>query len=302
MHALLLSAAGLNLQDVANAAVNIGVGEAWVHTTNLGEPPFGDSLPDFVIAVLDPNPPAVPSAPGSAGPGASPFTNLDVAIRAGRAAGQGYPVLLIVPPPLARPADLAGVVVAPCPLDEFGALRLHMWAFVSTLPARSQLPAPRPVAQPTAFDATSILGQLYSIDGHQQSAPLQVEQLIASLLSQVGAELVENPDRGQPDSRIDLAFLSSRDAADVVLVEIKAGRLTEDVLAAAEQQLHDYVVSRHAALGLVLYHDFEDQNLPSIHTIPLVIRMSVRQLIAGLVTNSLTQLIRGVANDAMRRM
>jgi hypothetical protein len=298
VRALIFSAAGLSLQDVARAALNVGVENAWVHTADLGDPPFDDSLPDFVIAILDPDPSPTRTANLTGGP---PFTNVDVAIRAGRAAGQGYPVLLIAPPPLTRPADLPGVVLALCPLDDFDALRLHMWAFAATLPARSQLPTRQPVAQPIAFDATSILGELYSIDGHQQSAPLQVERLIASLLSQVGAELVENTEHARRDNRIDLAFLPSRDAADIVLVEIKVGRLNQDVLAAAERQLHDYVVSRRADLGLVLYHDFEGRNLPSTSATPLIVRMSVRQLIAGLVTNSLPQLLRGVVSDAARR-
>src|SRR5260370_976123 len=63
------------------------------------------------------------AAPGPRGPGASPFANLDVALRSGQAAGQGLPVLLIVPPPLPRPAELVGVVVASCPLDNFDVLR-----------------------------------------------------------------------------------------------------------------------------------------------------------------------------------
>ncbi len=301
MHALLLGPAGLDLGPVADAALDVGIEGFWVQKFNVGEPPFGDSLPNLVIAVLDPQPPAeigVSLGPG----GTAPFTNLDVAIRAGRASGQGYPVLLVVPHPLSRPADLGGVVVAHCPLNDLDALRLHMWAFVSTLPARSQLPSPQPVARPTVFDATTILDQLEGVGRRQGSASMQVERLVASLLSQVGAELVENPDRRQPDSRIDLAFLPTRDAAGVVLVEIKAGRLSEDILAAAERQLGDYVIERHASLGLLLYHDLEGQNLPSKGTVPLVIRMSVRQLVAGLQINSLPQLIRGVVNDAIRRL
>ena len=255
-----------------------------------------------MIAVLDPGPPARNLIPIPTGPGASPFFNLDVAIRAGRSAGQGYAVLLIVPPPLPRPADLKGVVVAQCPLDDHDVLRLHLWAFVSTLPGREHLEITAPGGQQTAYDATSILNQLYRIEGNDRLAPLQVEQLVTSLFSQVGAEFVENPQRDQPGSQVDLAVLPSRESTDILLVEVKAGRLTEERLTAAEEQLQDNVLTRHASLGLVLYHDFEGKQLPSRHTIPLIIRMSVRELVAGLATNAFPQLISGAVSDAIRRM
>lgn len=303
MNALILSATGVELETLAAAAQDVGVDEAWVIRDSARD--FLQELepqPDLVIAVLAPGQSAVATAPGPSGPGALPFANVDVAIRSGLAAGQGVPVLLIVPPPLARPANLAGVVVAPCRLDNYDVLRLHLWAFVSTLPGRAHLAAPQPAARPADFDATAVLDQLYTIDGRQPSAALQVEFLIASLFSQVGAEFVENPDRDQQGDRIDMAVLPSRGSADILLVEIKAGRLTEDRLAAAELQLQSYVLGRHAALGLMLYHDFDGKHLPSRHTIPLIIRLSVRELIAGLATNSLPQLISGVVKDSIRRM
>lgn len=301
MRALILTAGGLNLETLINAAGNVGVDSAWVITSNAGdsivhEPP----LPDFVIAVLNPRQDASPTLKADQfGPGTSPFDNLDIALRAGRAAGQGFPVLLIVPPPLPRPADLLGAVVAPCPLDDFGVLRLHLWAFVSTLPGRAHLEAGEPVHQPTTFDATSVLDQLSRINPADRLAPRQVEQLVVSLLSQVGAETVENPERGE---RIDFAVLPTRTSSNVLLVEVAVGRLTDERLARAELQLQAYVANRHTSLGLVLYHDFEGKHWPSRQNLPDVIRMSVRELIAGLATNTLPQLIGMVTRDAARRL
>jgi hypothetical protein len=302
MHALVLSAVGLNLQTLIRVARDVGIDDAWVLTDNAGDAIVRKTPPDLVIAILDPQPPAVRVASGPPGPGASPFSNLDVAVRAGRFAGQGYPVLLVAPPPLTRPADMVGVVVAQSPLDNFEVLRLHVWAFVATLPDRAHLENAAPAVQPTAFDATRVLDELYKVAGNDPAAGLQVERLIASLLSQVGAELVENSERGQPDHQVDLAILPSRESADIVLVEVKAGRLTEDRLSAAEEQLQLNVLARHASLGLVLYHDFDGKHLPGRHITPLIIRMSVRELVAGLVTNTLPQLISGVVSDAIRRM
>ncbi len=301
MRALVLSAAGLNLQTLIGTFGSVGIEDAWVISNNAGDTVVQDPAPDLVIGVLDPSQ-APRALKTPAGPGASQFANIDVAIQAGIAAGQGLPVLLVVPPQLPRPADTLGLVVAPCPLDDFDTLRLHLWAFVSTMPSRAALEASRASDEPVAFDATAVLKQLYAINGDDSSASLQVERLIAAVLSRVGAEFVENPEHAEPDGRVDLAVLPSRSSTEILLIEVKAGRLSEERLSGAERQLQSYVIERHANLGLVLYHDFADNHWPSPRTIPLVIRMSARELIAGLVTNSLPQLINGVARDAARRL
>lgn len=301
MRALVLSAAGLNLQTFISTFGTVGIEDAWVISNNAGDALSQDPVPDAVIGVLDPS--EAQRVPGSpVGPGTSRFANIDVAIRVGSAAGQRLPVLLVVPPPLPRPVDFPGIVVAPCPLDDFDALRLHLWAFVSTMPSRAALEASRASDEPVAFDATPVLNQLYAINADDNSASLQVERLIAAVLSRVGAEFVESQERGAPDGRVDLAVLPSRTSTEILLIEVKAGRLSEERLSEAERQLQGYVIERHASLGLVLYHDFADNHWPSPRTIPLVIRMSARELIAGLATNSLPQLINGVARDAARRL
>lgn len=297
MQTLILSAGGINLSTLTNALRQAQVDQGWVVTNNAGETLIGDSSPNFITAVFNPS-----TARAEPSVGGIPFNNVDVALRAGRAVGQGYPVLLIAPPPLRPPADMPGVVVAPCPLDEQDTLYLHIWAFVSTLPGRAHLPPQPSISPPTDFDATSILEQLYRIDDTRGIAGLQIERLVASLLSQAGAELVENRETKQSGSEVDLAFLPSRNDSDVVIAEIKAGRLTEGRLAEAEQQLQRHVLERHASLGLLLYHDFDGKNLPNEQVTPLIARMSVRQLIAGLQTNSLPQLLRGVVKDSIRRM
>ena len=298
MQTLIVSAGGINHSSLINALRQAEVDEGWIITHNAGESLIGESRPDFVTAVF--NPAADVATPDSVG--GIPFTNLDVAMRAGRAAGQGYPVLLVVPPPMRPPADLPGVVIAPCPLDDPETLRLHIWAFVSTLPGRAHLPPQPSVSPPAGFDATGVLEQLQGIDSTRDAASLQVERLVASLLSQAGAELVENQETEKPSREVDLAFLPSRTAGDVVIVEIKAGHLTERQLDEAEQQLQQHVIERHTSLGLLLYHDFEDRHLPNKHATPLIVRMSVRELVAGLKTNTLPQLLGGVVKDTIRRM
>jgi hypothetical protein len=303
VRALVLSAAGINLETLVGTFGTVGIEDAWVITNGAGDSIEPDQQPDLVIAVCGPSQPTdLDPAAASESLGSSQFANFDVALRAGRAVGQGYPVFLIVPPPLPRPADLQGVVVAQAPLDNYDALRLHLWAFISTLPGQAHLETPQAAERPTEFNATSVLEQLYAIDEQSGSAALQVERLISALLSQVGAELVENPERDEGRAAVDLAVMPSRSSGDILLVEIKAGRLTEAILDGAERQLQQSVLDRHASLGLVLYHDFAGEHWPSPRTIPLIIRMSVRELVAGLQTNTLPQLITGVARDAARRM
>ena len=50
----------------------------------------------------------------------------------------------------------------------------------------------------------------------------------------------------------------------------------------------------------MLYHDFQGRHLPNRSPKPSIIRMSVRELVAGLQTNSLPQLINGVVRDTAR--
>ena len=299
MQTRVVAAAGVGLQTLFAVFRDLGVDEHWVLTSTAGESFIDDSALDFLTAVFSP---LQPPPSESASSRAALFANLDIALRAGRAVGQRLPVLLIVPPPLQPPTHLPGTVIAPCPLDDQDALRLHIWAFISTLPGRTHLEqAPPPPAPPTV-DVTYVLERLADIDSGSAAAGPQVERLVASMLNQAGAELVTSHDADVFGNEIDLAFLPSREASDVVLVEVKTGLLKESGLIKAEQQLQQLVMRRQASLGLLLYHDFGGQNLPTKHVTPLVIRLSVRQLAAGLASDSLTQLLGRVVQETIRRM
>lgn len=299
MQTRIVAAAGVGLQTLFAVFRDLGVDEHWVLTSTAGESFVDDSTLDFITAVFSP---LQPSPSESAGSRSALYANLDIALRAGQAAGQRLPVLLIVPPPLQPPTQLPGAVIAPCPLDDQVALRLHIWAFISTLQGGAQPVQAPPTPATATVDVTYVLERLADIERGSAGAGQQVEHLVASLLHQAGAELVASDDADVNDNDIDLAFLPSREASEVVLVEVKAGLLKESGLIAAEQQLQQLVMRRQASLGLLLYHDFADQNLPTKHVTPLVIRLSVRQLAAGLASNSLTQLLGRVVQETIRRM
>jgi hypothetical protein len=99
VRARIFTVAGLNLRSLVNAFGTVGIEDAWVITNNAGDAIEPDQRPDIVIGVCDPGQHANPVG-ASGRPGSTQFANFDVALRAGQAAGQGYPVFLIVPPPL----------------------------------------------------------------------------------------------------------------------------------------------------------------------------------------------------------
>jgi uncharacterized protein YjbI with pentapeptide repeats len=91
------------------------------------------------------------------------------------------------------------------------------------------------------------------------------EKLIIQLLTEAGATLAEK-DHTQghslgnySDSVVDFAFIPSDESSNIVLVECKSGRLSEQRLAEAELQLEHLVRERRANLGLVVYNDLEDR-------------------------------------------
>jgi hypothetical protein len=72
--------------------------------------------------------------------------------------------------------------------------------------------------------------------------------------------------------------LASRLSDDVVLIEVKAGRLTERRLHDAELRLQEAVANRRSRLGLLVYHDADGRQFPPQQTTPLVVRIALQDL------------------------
>ena len=126
MRATVVAAAGLDLTELIDAIGAAGVADAWVVGNDAGDRLMYDPMPDLIVCALD------PAAADRIDPSPRGFTNLDVMVRAGQAAGRGLPTLIIAPPPLILSAPIPGTDLAYCPLDQGGALRDHVWAFVQS--------------------------------------------------------------------------------------------------------------------------------------------------------------------------
>jgi hypothetical protein len=282
MHATVVTAGGLDLRTLFDTFKGAGITDAWVLGNAAGDSLMSDdSQPDLVICVL---------SPGEAervDPSPTGFTNLDVMLRAGQSAGRSLPTLIIVPPPLLVPSPVAGTVVARCPLDQEEVLADHVWAFVSATRAAKQSVAAPPPAPERRIDSGSFLRRLESLP--YESGPdfyLGVESLTSELLQEAGAGLRESP------PNVDLAFIPSDDSAAVMLVEVKAGKLTEDRLIAAEVRLQERVENTRAQLGVLVYHDIMGRIfLARYATGAAVIRLPLKELIAQLGTRNLSDVI-----------
>lgn len=281
MHATVVAAGGLDLKSLFSAFKGVGVTDAWVLGNAAGDRLMSnDSRPDMVICVLSPDD-AERTDPSPKG-----FTNLDVMMRAGLSAGGGLPTLIIVPPPLVVPSPIAGAVVARCPLEQGEALADHVWAFVSSIRVAEQTVSPS-LKDERRIDSGSFLRRLENLS--YESAPefyQGVESLTSELLQEAGAALRESP------PHVDLAFIPSDDSAAVMLVEVKAGKLTEDRLIAAEVRLQERVEATRAQLGVLVYHDVMGHQFPARYaTGPSVIRLPLKELIGQLGDRSLQDVI-----------
>lgn len=282
MHATVVTAGGLDLRTLFDTFKGAGITDAWVLGNAAGDSLMSDdSQPDLVICVLSPD------DAERVDPSPKGFTNLDVMMRAGQSAGRGLPTLIIVPPPLLVPSPISGTVVARCPLDEREALADHVWAFVSTTRAAKQSVATPSPAPGRRVDSGLFLHRLEHLAyGPGPDFSLGVESLSAELLQAAGAGFRESP------PRVDLAFIPSADSAAVMLVEVKAGKLTEDRLIAAEVRLQERVETTRAQLGVLVYHDAMGREFPARYATGVaVVRLSLRELIAQLSTQNLPDVI-----------
>jgi hypothetical protein len=204
------------------------------------------------------------------------------------------------------PSPATGAIFVSCPLSDKEALKLHLWAFFAPILADSTHPKQVTRTAPVYVypDTNYILSELRRLPHEQPGLAIRVEELTSNLLHQAGANVaaaqIRQSDEGHAD-RVDFAITPSDDAQNVVLIEVKAGRLTEDRLAHAEQQLRSHVMDRKASLGMVLYHDSTGRVFPPRHTVPRVIRLSVEELAERLASRSLTKVMSDAVAETISR-
>lgn len=305
MDAAIIQAGGVDLTEVIEACIGIGIDEAVVVGSSIGDHLIETPVPAVIIGVLNPmmRPDGKPTTEPSGPKPVATFTNFDVLLRVGMAIERGTPTCLIVPPPLKAPSGLPSLVVVPCSLGDRESLRLHLWAFTATLSEPSNPQAAQSIeGKRINTEQFMRLVESTRMQGDSMRRALEFERLTARLLEEAGIELAENPDSGRRDEGFDLAVLPSRSSSEVVFVQVKAGRLDERRLHDAELRLQEAIIDRHGQLGLLVYQDNDGRLLPPRRAMPLVVRIALEDLIHRLGNEDFRQILDDEVAKAAERI
>lgn len=226
-----------------------------------------------------------------------------VLVETGIAAARQLPLLLIVPPDGAVPSALATLQSVKADLSNQPALSLHIGLFARGLEGKTQEPSrPSGFAQPilTSDAADAFEVRLAALSASPPGARgLAIERLVMDILVAAGADVeVEPRDR---DWGVDAAAVipGEEQRLGLLVIEVK-DRLDRASRTAAERQLQAYVLDSRAGLGLLLYGRSETRG-PTPST-PLVLSMSIDQLITELRSRPLGRILLRARNDAIHRM
>lgn len=269
----------------------LNIDDVWVLHNDLGDRFILDPVPDFVVGVLT-------ADDGSPQSRSTAFTNAEVSLRLGFAAGRGVPTLAIVPPTTEIRSPDPLITVVACDMHARQALVDHLWAFTATFDLPSSSP-PVPTERPLE-NADEYLAALEQLQWGGRGSVGKFERLISRVLMSAGAAVAET--KGSLGNRVDFAFVPSGGSTDIILVEVKAGDLSEKKLSGAEEQLQRFVIERQAKYGIVLYHDIHGRSFPSRHSTPRIVRMSARELIQKLAGEPLHKVLDAAVVEAAGRM
>lgn len=227
-----------------------------------------------------------------------------VLFETGIAAGRGLPLLIIVPPDQAIHTAFAAIQVVKTDLKNREALSLHVGLFARSLevPAHQAFKSSSPpmLAPLNPEEADRFASRLASLVGSpQQKRGLAIEQFVVDLLSSAGANI--EAEQGQDHGRFDAAaFLpGEEERLGLLVIEVK-DRLDRASRVNAERKLQSYVMEARAGLGLLLY--VSSTSKTSAPTTPLVLSMSIGQLLSELSVRPLNRILVHARNEAVHRM
>jgi len=205
----------------------------------------------------------------------------NVLFEIGLAYGARKPLFLVVDKEADLPANLKDIFyVRASPWDN-EAIEFNLDHFLEHptrgVPRRQRITVKEPKpSPPQELRIDEKLESLRRLEGSERAMAL--ESLVADLLKQAGA--VVTRERYYPDTGADMAaWLDGIESSlgNPVLVEVKAGHLSEQRLRQAELQLQHYLAQTNARAGLLIYFDQMGRRFPSSpSTWPLVVRFDVR--------------------------
>ena len=128
-------------------------------------------------------------------------------------------------------------------------------------------------------------------------------RILADAFRKVGIQAAIRPDTGSgqhPDLAIWIDETQSI-LGNPILVEVKAGRLSQSRIDEAYHQLSQYLIRAKARLGILIYRDLAGARYKVAAThLPLVICLSIEELIDCLRLGTLTKTLIAIRNRAMQ--
>lgn len=208
----------------------------------------------------------------------------------------GKPVLAIATSDASLPSAISRRQVIRGGLVESDVLKLTLRKLVDEVRRNPQRLTRRSESKPRSVEASAALYDLVAQIrvARRGASPSDVEGLTQRVLQEarvtVAAQQYQHQDRG-----VDLALWSDVLTASIggpLLVELKAGRLSEDRLRSAEMQLLTATQRVGARLGLVIYLDSEGRRFraPRWET-PYIIRFDLEDLASALTQRSFEDVI-----------
>ena len=211
----------------------------------------------------------------------SPRMSSNVMFEIGLAYGARKPLFLIVDKQADLPANLKDIFYVRASPWDSEAIEFNLDNFLehptSGIPRRQRTTERKlEPSLPHEFEIDEKIESLRSLQGPERA--LALEDLVAGLFKRV--HVVVAQERYYPDSGADMAvWLDGIESilGNPVLVEVKAGRLSEQRLQQAELQLLRYLTQTNARAGLLIYLDQTGRRFPSSPAKwPLVVRFDVR--------------------------
>lgn len=176
----------------------------------------------------------------------------------GMAYARRKPVLAFLGPSVSLPSDLLGLTYVRMDTSSDELVRSAVDAFL----AHAIRPAPAALSRKTG---TRSHPQGPSPTAASSNAGFAAEQRTAALLTQAGF-IVSDVSTAR-DSRADLAVWIDEvqhSLGNPLLVEVKAGRISERRLADAAVGLRQHVVTTHGRCGLIVYWDDQERDFAEI--------------------------------------
>jgi hypothetical protein len=221
----------------------------------------------------------------------------------GLALGSGRPVLVLAAPDVDLPFELGELVYVRAHLSDKMFLGSALDAYLPEILSRKtrvRKPPTSPLKRLDKEDAEELLRTLKDRPGIREN---ELIEIVADLFRKVGVLASSSPvlETGQ---RPDLAIWNDETQSifgNPILVEIKVGRLSQARIDEAYHRLSQSLIRAKVRLGILVYWDFAGTRFKLAAThLPLVVCLSIEELIDSLRLGTFTQTLIAIRNRAMQ--